>query len=247
MFLLSFIDRYVAVIGDIIESKNITDRSEFQKRLKAVLDRINDKYTDEIASNFMITLGDEFQGLLKAGKDTLKIILEIESAVQPIRLRFGVGIGKIDTDINRDIPLGADGPAYHNARKMIESLKANEKKYETGFANIMISSHESEIKGMKHESEINTAPQNCNDNIDTLLNTILSLCSTIKSKWTRRQTEIINCYFENGKNQYKTAKKLKITQSSVNKALIISNFYTYQNSIDTVNSVLSGIRGKDDV
>lgn len=222
-------DPYVAVIGDIVKSKKIIDRYEIQNKLNTVLKKINEKYADEIASNFMITLGDEFQGLLKSGKNVIRIISEIEIELLPIQLRFGIGIGKIDTEIKRDIPLGADGPAYHNARKMINELKEKEKKYETNYSNIMICS------------------QGDNKQIDMLLNSILSLCSTLKTNWTSRQTEIIRCYIESNKNQHKSAEKLGITQSSVNKALNKSNYYTYQNAIDIVSSTLSEIKEKNDV
>lgn len=49
----------------------------------------------------------------------MDIISEMEIEMYPVKLRFGIGIGSIVTDINRELLLGADGPAYHNARKMI--------------------------------------------------------------------------------------------------------------------------------
>lgn len=229
MFFIFDYNPHVAIIGDIINSKKIIDRNAVQNRLKTALNKINEKYSDEIASKFMITLGDEFQGLLNFGKNAIKIISEIEIAVLPMQLRFGVGIGKIDTEIDHAIPLGADGPAYHNARKMIGELKEKERKYETNYSNIMISS------------------QGDNERIDILLNSILSLSSTLKAKWTSRQTEIISCYIKSDRNQYKAAQELGITQSSVNKALINSNYYTYQNAINIVNLTLSDIKEKNDV
>lgn len=220
---------YIAVIGDIVKSKKIIDRNEVQNKLKTVLNKINKKYADEIASNFALTLGDEFQGLLKCGRNIIRIISEIEIAMLPIQLRFGIGIGRIDTEINREIPLGTDGPAYHNARNMIDELKRKEKKYETSYSNIMICS------------------QGDNEQIDVLLNSILSLCSTLKRKWTSRQIEIISCYIASDRNQYKAAEKLGITQSSVNKALNNSNYYAYEKAIDIVSSALSEIKEKNDV
>ncbi|WP_113920216.1 hypothetical protein [Alkalibaculum bacchi] len=63
-------------------------------------------------------------------------------------------------------------------------------------------------------------------------------------KKTKRQREIISSYIKSEENQYKTADKLKISQSSVNKALIGSGFYSYQNGIETVSNFLSGIKGE---
>ena len=77
-------DTYIAVIGDIKESKKITNRSEVQKKLKLILEKINEKYNDDISSKFMITLGDEFQGLLCNGKNTMNIIFEMERKMYPV-------------------------------------------------------------------------------------------------------------------------------------------------------------------
>lgn len=219
---------FIAIIGDIVQSREISDRKETQNKLKAILDNINRKYADEIASKFMITLGDEFQGLLRCGKNILDIIDEIETGMYPISLRFGIGIGEMDTDINFDMPLGSDGPAYHNARKMIDEIKIKENRYETDYSNIMIWA------------------QGENEHTAMLLNGIISLCSALKSKWTSRQKEIISCYLESDKNQYTTAEKLGINQTSVHRALDLSKYYTYQNAIDIVKSTLREIKRNDD-
>ena len=42
----------------------------------------------------------------------MEIITEIESVVYPVNIRFGVGIGKITTEINRELSIGADGSGY---------------------------------------------------------------------------------------------------------------------------------------
>lgn len=42
----------------------------------------------------------------------MEIITEIESVLYPVNIRFGVGIGKITTEINRELSIGADGPGY---------------------------------------------------------------------------------------------------------------------------------------
>lgn len=216
---------YIAIIGDIVNSKRLDDRNTVQMKLNSLLKNINLKYTDSIASNFMITLGDEFQGLLKYGNNIMDIISEIEIEMHPVKLRFGIGIGSIVTEINRELPLGADGPAYHNARKVIEELKKLEKRYMANYSNIMIAS------------------EGDNLNIDMLLNSVFSLCFTIRNKWTDRQREIIFSYIKNEKNQYEAAEKLEIGQPSVNKALNSSGYYSYQRAVETIDKVLSSVNG----
>ena len=55
-----------------------------------------------------------------------KIIDHIKSSIYPQKLRFGIGIGQISTDLN-NIALGSDGPAYYAARRSIEYLHQLEK------------------------------------------------------------------------------------------------------------------------
>lgn len=214
-------ENYTVIIGDIIDSKTIIDRKDSQARFKKVLSEINIKYAKDIASKFTITLGDEFQGLLKNRNNIIKIIFEIEMAMFPINLRFGVGIGDISTDINFEYSSEIDGPAYHRARNMIETLESSKSQYSKREANILISSDEK------------------NTEIDKLLNSILSVSTVLKSKWTLRQTQVIHAYLLNDENQYKAADKLGIGQSSVNKALNNGSFYTYKSAMDNVNSFLT--------
>lgn len=214
---------YVAVIGDIVESKKIKDRRPVQSELDQVLNEINDLYSHEIASKFIITLGDEFQGLLRAGTSTMKIIEKIEFKMYPIRVRFGIGAGEITTDIDPDLSLGADGPAYHNARNMINELKAAEKK--------------------KMESKLNMKIEiEDHAEIAELINTVFSLNTVLKAKWTHRQWEIINAYVNLNGTQNDVAQMIGINQSNVQKALAHSNFYSYQKAVNTVAKFLSKIK-----
>lgn len=226
MLFCFFYDKYVAIIGDIVDSKNINNRKSIQRKFKNVLTEINAKFSEDIASQFTITLGDEFQGLLKNRDNIMKIICEIEMAMSPIELRFGIGIGGVSTDINFDNSPEIDGPAYHRARKMIKEMESKKFQYTERHTNIMICSEENNIE------------------IDELLNSILSVCTALKSKWTDRQKEIIYAFLSNDENQYKAAHILNIGQPSVNKALSKARFYSYKSAIDTVNSFLSKERGE---
>ncbi len=210
--------KYIAIIGDIVDSREIKNRDVFQKKLNVVLDNINNKYSDDISSKFMITLGDEFQGLLITNDNLFNIIFEIEKSVYPTKIRFGIGIGAINTYINPEMSIGADGPAYHYARKMIDKLKIKESKYKNSPSNILI-----------HTEKEDT---------NMLLESILELTYAIKSNWTTKQRHTIECYKGCGENQYETATKLNVTQSTVNKAIKSSMFYQYNNGIQSIQSYI---------
>lgn len=63
---------YIALIGDIIQSKQLTDRSKVQKTLAAYLDDLNKTFAPYIISKLSLTLGDEFQGLFLSGLSSLE-------------------------------------------------------------------------------------------------------------------------------------------------------------------------------
>ena len=127
---------YLAIIGDLKHSRDISDRYVVQEKLNKVLGEINESYSRDLSSKFTITLGDEFQGLLNCGVNTMRIISDIERRMYPVKIRFGIGIGSITTDINTEMAIGADGPGYYKAREAIEYLRIIEKRNSTQAADI---------------------------------------------------------------------------------------------------------------
>jgi hypothetical protein len=223
-----FIDRpYIAVIGDIMASRIIGRRNDVQQKLQQVLETVNAEYAADIASNFTITLGDEFQGLLISGARVMDIVTDIERMMAPVGIRFGIGIGAITTDIQRDRAIGADGPGYYMARKAIDFLKSNEKRRQAATADIRL-----EVQGDHPETV-------------SLINTVLSLMTAIKESWSDRQREVIFDMLKNRDNQTDAADRLGVRQPTIHKSLSRGYYYTYKGALDAVNEVLGEIRRDD--
>jgi len=128
--------KYLAIIVDVVKSRELPDRGEFQKRLKRSISRVNDEFDASIASNFVLTIGDEFQGLLNRAEKIPQLLAVIRSEIHPIEPRVGIGIGGLDTAIEPDA-IGMDGPCFHRARNAIERAKSSETsiEVETGYLN----------------------------------------------------------------------------------------------------------------
>lgn len=114
---------YLALIGDICGSREVADRGELQLTLQNVLEELNRAHAPALASPFTITLGDEFQALLVSAKPTWEMVAVIQACLYPVRVRFGFGVGTIETAINPEAALGMDGPAFHHARDAMTVLK----------------------------------------------------------------------------------------------------------------------------
>ncbi len=203
--------------------------SFYERDLAPIVQELQGKRLDTIAfvsdggifaSDLMVTLGDEFQGLLTSGRCLMPIIDHIERQLFPMQLRFGIGIGEIHTKIKKESPFGMDGPAYHIAREMITQLKTSEHKTLEPTANIKIGIQD-------------------NAWLSLLINTICTLLSTIKKSWTESQVRIMNAFMGEGlQKQQTTADLLGIRQPSVQKALASSNFYTYRYALEVISLAL---------
>lgn len=116
---------YFAVIGDLVASRSIPAREKFQKQFAQVLSSINESFKPSIASQFTVTVGDEFQGLLSEASQICRMMDSVITRLYPVKVRFGIGIGTMSTEIDPTKSLGADGPAFWAARKAIEYIHEN--------------------------------------------------------------------------------------------------------------------------
>ncbi len=115
---------HLVVIADVVASRELPDRADFQSRLRDSLNERNRaRSSASLLSPYTLTLGDEFQ-VVPAGADGLfHDLLTISADLKPVKLRFALAVGAIDTPINPERAIGMDGSAFHLARDGIELLK----------------------------------------------------------------------------------------------------------------------------
>lgn len=111
---------FVALIGDIVDSRTAPDRQALHDAMTKTLEGVNSDHP--VVDPAVITLGDEFQGVYATLGDALTAAFRIRAALRPHDVRFGVGRGEIQVlDPERGIH---DGPAYWAARDAIEQAAA---------------------------------------------------------------------------------------------------------------------------
>lgn len=117
-------NNYTVITADIQASRKLHDyeRHEWQLFLKSAIVQINEEYQSVIEAQFMITKGDEFQGVLKNIGDVSRLMLYFEKLLYPLHLRFGVGCGAIQK-MGSTIPIEMDGQAFHLAAESLEFAK----------------------------------------------------------------------------------------------------------------------------
>ena len=200
---------YLALIADVIETKMVQERFDLQKQLEKTLQTMNELFGEFIASNFTLTLGDEFQGLLKVDAPVFQIIDTLRSELTPTQLRFGIGLGEIVTDIDPLQSIGADGPAYWNARAAINLVH---QKNDYGNTQIYFSSG--------------------NDSKDLLVNALIASGEAIRSGWRGSQEEILldllkRSVYSETFSQQELAQSLAIQPSALSKRLKSSSIRVY--------------------
>ena len=120
---------YIVLIGDIENSRGITNREAFQKNFNQALKTVQETFQRLIVSPLTITLGDEFQTVLNDASGLFDLTTKIEILLEQTTFRFGIGLGGIVTEINHENAIGMDGPAFHNARRAIEKARQEQKRY----------------------------------------------------------------------------------------------------------------------
>ncbi len=114
--------KYLVLIGDVLASRHLPERAQFQRRLKSALQGLNGR-RKVLASPYTLTLGDEFQAVYRDTQGVFADIFTLLAEVAPVRVRLAVAVGEIVTPINPRQSIGMDGPAFHRARARLERLK----------------------------------------------------------------------------------------------------------------------------
>jgi len=114
--------KYLVLIGDVIGSKQLPARAQFQRRLKSALQGLN-AGRRALISPYTLTLGDEFQAVYRDSSGLFADVFTLLAAVAPVQVRFAVAVGEIVTPINSTQSIGMDGSAFHLARARLEKLK----------------------------------------------------------------------------------------------------------------------------
>ncbi|MFH1864320.1 MAG: SatD family protein [Candidatus Eisenbacteria bacterium] len=117
---------YVALIGDIRKSRHIAERDLLQQQLEKALGTANERFAADVAAGFVLTLGDEFQGLLLRPSTVVDVLIALDEALEGAEVRYGIGWGGLSTEL-KDVALRTDGPCFHRARAALTAGKRDDR------------------------------------------------------------------------------------------------------------------------
>lgn len=209
---------FIAIKLDLVGSRRLPNRGQTQEKLIAGVAQVNRMFTSSIAAEFIVTHGDEIQGLLfpTAYKASFAIVEYFIDFLLPIDVRFGIGYGALSTKLQEQA-IGMDGPVWYNAQRAMVNAKKKRNTIELiGFG--------------KPWDEIATALGN--------------LLCRLRTGWTAQQRRVVNLQ-EDYSTQSEVAQILGISDAAVSKHLSAAGWRHYEEGREALLLLLAqSISGK---
>lgn len=178
------------VLGDVVSSRDATDRAALGERLADGCDRVTDRF--ETVAPFEPLKGvDEFGGVLPTPASAYDVTLALRAALRPERVRVAVVGGEVDVGLETGRVARMDGPAFHRADELLAGMDAAGRTF---------------------------AFESAGGSLDTLVTDEVNLLLARRRSLTDRQREVIRAYRDHG-TQRAAAEALDVTQQAVSKAL----------------------------
>jgi hypothetical protein len=190
--------QYLAILGDLVGSREVPDRAQVQSRLRGTLRRVRREaglHRVRVAGP-EITAGDEFQVLLKVtetqlpGRAAVSFVTQVTEDLRPVRVAFGLGLGTLSTTLEGPIR-ELDGPCFHHARQALTFARRK--------------GRWAAVSGMP-------------SGVHEAANSILRLTGDIRVAWTDRQAEVIRVR-RTWPLQKDVARELGVSESVVSEVL----------------------------
>ena len=119
-------------MGDVVNSSDY-DGEILSKELNVLVSETNTTFKKNILSPLTITLGDEFQGVLKTTASGINLLFHLEEDILrkefDFKLHYVFLLGEIESEINPKIAYEMLGKGLTEARKLLSSKKRNRKRF----------------------------------------------------------------------------------------------------------------------
>lgn len=222
--------QYITLVGDLKHSRHATDRKALQELLVRTMTQVNGRYSDCFAARLMVNAGDAFQGVLYPHAPHLEICDMIRfSLVGSCDVRMALGFGSIETEIDYNSSILADGPAFWNARTTLEQIKKDD------------------YYGIRSLA-IHLGDSNLSD-YESLINQTLLVQDVVCAKWKNTQIRVANHYIVNHGyrriSQKQIAQELGITIQQVNSTVKAMGFGAFLDTRRETQRVLTSLIAGD--
>lgn len=113
----------MTIICDLKKSRQLINREKTQYQIIHMLKAANVIFSQNIVVPFIITLGDEWEGLLRNNSDYSRILHFFHKSLNDIDFYCGIGIGPVSIR-NFELTVNQlDGPSFYLAREALKQAK----------------------------------------------------------------------------------------------------------------------------
>lgn len=204
-------------MADIIGSRK-GDQGLLINEFRALVHYINGKWKAFIVSPLTITLGDEFQGILKDMESCYKVVFDMEEYIidndLSVKLRYVMNYGRIETPINKNMAYEMLGGGLTETREQLNKLKTSSTRF-TVLSEIPAKS-------------------------TAVVNNVFILYSSYIDSWRLNEYHIVSEFLKD-KDYKVVASKLRMNKSSTwrrYKSLNIAEYNITKDLILTLNNML---------
>jgi hypothetical protein len=204
---------YAVLIADIIAS---TARAGVRTLLAKKLAAASEKHLRQklIRLPYTVTAGDEFQAITAELPALPALILDLRSALQPLPLRVGVGIGVVSGRIQPPVNQ-LTGEAFQLSRQAIENIK----------------------QGRLFKFDVLTAFASGNEDFNNAINLIYGLHDTLVLQITSKQWEAIGAFLSR-ETLAPAAQKLRVDISTVSRNLKRGYYWQLAETVNRAGSFI---------
>ncbi len=200
--------RYCALIGDVVGSRGLPDRSGLQERLRTFLAQLDRRLGPDLAARFELARGDEIQALLLRPAGAVEALSFLAEELHPVRLTWGLGLGALTTGL-AERPGQIDGPAFHRARRAWQEARSSDRWLAArGFGEVE----------------------------DSVLTGLFTLLGALRARWTERQNQFVR--EARGDLQKNVAQRLGVSPSVVSESLKAAAFQAVLQGEETARRLL---------
>ena len=220
---------YLTMICDLKHSRQIQNREVIQYKLIELLKSANEKYKDYLVASFIITLGDEWQIVVRDLGQVYNLYLEVKTFLKTWQqdCYCGIGIGQMSTKEAGDTRQ-MDGEVFILARESLTILKSNKRSYRK-----LIPTKECRVFVRASSSCRLPIPS-----LDLILNNILQNNETLLARVTPKQAEVIKLYESLGTYSEITKAYPHLSKGMISERLKASNYWLIKSNEQLIQDLI---------
>jgi hypothetical protein len=207
---------HAILMGDLVASGKARSIKAVHGAFNQAIDAANERFTEAIASPLTITLGDEFQGLLRSLVEAWEVAFELRLRllVANVSCRFVIGATELETPLNTKQAWNMMGPGLVAAREKLNDKRSGNA-YRFSFAGEPI--------------------------IESLLDAVGDSLTQVELGWTSTQLKYYAKVHGSTRTNAEVAKRLGITPRSLYKVLHAARSEFHQRQAEVLRGALRGL------